>query len=230
MNSEGVVGPLRAPKRPPWTTEGFHGCPGIVRCPTRWPLYWYLGFWDDHLSQHPDNRETGYSNVLAQGGPLGHKNIPGAFYGPIRREGHICCFTKMVQTTITFSWDDFLCLVHAPSRLPDRFSTRSLLLVQPFVSLSHSLVPQRQKWFHFCLGGSPMGHWGQTTLRTATLRTRLWGQRLWGQTTLRTDDFEDRRLWGQATLRTGENKIHLKFHHFSNSPNYIYSQILAEYI
>ena len=34
----------------------------LVRCPTRWSLYWYLGFCDDH--QHPDNRETGYSNVL----------------------------------------------------------------------------------------------------------------------------------------------------------------------
>ena len=29
---------------------------------TRWSLYWYLSFCDDH--QHPDNRETGYSNVL----------------------------------------------------------------------------------------------------------------------------------------------------------------------
>ena len=35
----------------------------LVSCPTR-SLYWYLGFCDDHLSQHPDNRETGYSNVL----------------------------------------------------------------------------------------------------------------------------------------------------------------------
>ena len=29
----------------------------VVSCPTRWSLYWYLGFYDDHLSQHPDNRE-----------------------------------------------------------------------------------------------------------------------------------------------------------------------------
>ena len=33
----------------------------LVSCPTRWSLYWYLGFCND---QHPDNRETGYSNVL----------------------------------------------------------------------------------------------------------------------------------------------------------------------
>ena len=37
-----------------------------------------------------------------------------------------------------------------------------------------------------------MGHWGQATLRTATLRTRLWGH-----ATFRTGDFEDMRLWGQ---------------------------------
>ena len=35
-------------------------CCSVVNCPTRC----YLGFCDDHLSQHPDNRETGYSNVL----------------------------------------------------------------------------------------------------------------------------------------------------------------------
>ena len=35
----------------------------LVSCPTRWSLYLYLGFSNDHLSQHPDNRETGYSNV-----------------------------------------------------------------------------------------------------------------------------------------------------------------------
>ena len=39
---------------------------------------------------------------------------------------------------------------------------------------------------------TPMGHWGQTTLRT-----QHWGQRHWGQTTLRTGDVEDRRRWGQ---------------------------------
>ena len=32
--------------------ECFHG---LVSCPTRWYLYWYLGFCDDH---HPDNRES----------------------------------------------------------------------------------------------------------------------------------------------------------------------------
>ena len=32
---------------------------GVVSCPTRWSLYCYLGFCDDH----PDNRETGNSNV-----------------------------------------------------------------------------------------------------------------------------------------------------------------------
>ena len=31
----------------------------LVSCPTRWSLYWYLGFCDD-LSQHPDNREKWY--------------------------------------------------------------------------------------------------------------------------------------------------------------------------
>ena len=46
---------------------------------------------------------------------------------------------------------------------------------------------------------TPMGHWGQTTLRT-----RRWGQRHWGQATLRTDNVEDRQRWGQATLRTGD--------------------------
>ena len=47
---------------------------------------------------------------------------------------------------------------------------------------------------------TPMGHWGQTTLRT-----RRWGQRHWGQATLRTDNVEDRRRWGQATLRTNSS-------------------------
>ena len=46
---------------------------------------------------------------------------------------------------------------------------------------------------------SPMGHWGQ-----ATLRPRRWGQRQWGQTTLRPDDVEARRRWGQTTLRPGD--------------------------
>ena len=46
---------------------------------------------------------------------------------------------------------------------------------------------------------SPMGHWGQATLRAATLSPRLWGQ-----TTLRADDFEGRRLWGQTTLRADD--------------------------
>ena len=42
----------------------FSSSSSLVSCPTRWCLYCYLGFCDDHLSQHPDNRETGYSNVL----------------------------------------------------------------------------------------------------------------------------------------------------------------------
>ena len=54
----------------------------------------------------------------------------------------------------------------------------------------------------------PMGHWGQATLRAATLSPRRWGQ-----TTLRADDFEGRRLWGQATLRAGD--IEGKFFNFS---------------
>ena len=64
-------------------------CTGpLVSCPTIWSLYWYLGFCNDGqilplwahlyftssyrgsppctLSQHPDNRETWYSNVLQQ--------------------------------------------------------------------------------------------------------------------------------------------------------------------
>ena len=41
----------------------------LVSCPTRWSLYWYLDFCDDH--HHPDNRETGYSNVL-----LSHPHHP----------------------------------------------------------------------------------------------------------------------------------------------------------
>ena len=53
-----------------------------------------------------------------------------------------------------------------------------------------------------------MGHWGQATLRAATLSPRRWGQ-----TTLRADDFEGRRLWGQATLRAGD--IEGKFFNFS---------------
>ena len=35
----------------------------VKRRPIRWSLYWYLDFCDDHLSQNPDNRETGYSHV-----------------------------------------------------------------------------------------------------------------------------------------------------------------------
>ena len=44
-----------------------------------------------------------------------------------------------------------------------------------------------------------MGHWGQATLRPATLRPRHWGQ-----ATLRPGDIEARRRWGQATLRPGD--------------------------
>ena len=36
----------------------------LVSRPTRWSLYWYLDFCNDHLSQHPDNRETWCSNEL----------------------------------------------------------------------------------------------------------------------------------------------------------------------
>ena len=46
---------------------------------------------------------------------------------------------------------------------------------------------------------STMGHWGQATLRPATLRPRHWGQ-----ATLRPGDIEARRRWGQATLRPGD--------------------------
>ena len=52
---------------------------------------------------------------------------------------------------------------------------------------------------HHASQTSPMGHWGQ-----ATLRPRRWGQRQWGQTTLRPDDVEARRRWGQTTLRPGD--------------------------
>ena len=80
----------------------------------------------------------------------------------------------------------------------------------------------------------PMGHWGQTTLRT-----RRWGQRHSGQATLRTDNVEDRRRWGQATLRTGDLEDKFIPQYISqpwarrahrNPPTYIYSQMLAAYI
>ena len=35
-------------------------------------VFLYLDFSDDHLSQNPDNRETGYSNVLDKD-PLNHQ-------------------------------------------------------------------------------------------------------------------------------------------------------------
>ena len=65
--------------------------------------------------------------------------------------------------------------------------------MQPFCSAAAAVRYEKHSFFSTlrCFF-SPLGHWGQATLRTATLRTRLWGR-----ATLRTGDFEDMRLWGQ---------------------------------
>ena len=83
-------GSLRLPKRI-FFFEKFQTAfdpPALVSCPTIWSLYWYLSFCNDHLSQHPDNRETWYSNVLPPPPPPHFANHIANF------EGHIdvCAF------------------------------------------------------------------------------------------------------------------------------------------
>ena len=106
--------------------------------------------------------------------------------------GHIFlpCNCKCIQNTkhkdakYPFSW-----LLH-----PSTFSVTFQPNAAWCVFLRHSDL--QTKTFS---SKTTMGHWGQATLRPATLRPRHWGQ-----ATLRPGDIEARRRWGQATLRPGD--------------------------